>query len=250
MSGIEIRPDLRVAEVVATHPSSPRVLELLGVDFCCGGAKAITAAAEAAGIEFGELTDLLLDEDSTAVPLPRTPEDFASRSLTRQVEHITRDRHRFARRQLLRLDRAVRRAWSGHRQFNGLERVRQLLGELADDLIPHMAREERFLFPYMRSLEGDGKPGERVSIPLHGNLEYPLAAITHDHTDDSDRLLELREVTSGFDAKEDACDPIRALYAGLADLDRDLQEHIRIENQIVFPRAVQMERTVRERART
>ena len=249
MSGIEIRPDLRVAEVVAAHPSSFRVFELLGVDYCCGGAKAISAAADTAGIEFGELTDLLLDEDGIVVPLPRTPEDFASRSLTRQVEHITRDRHRFARRKLLRLDRAVQRAWSGHRQFNGLERVRQILGELADELVPHMAREERFLFPYMRSLEGDTKPGERVLIPLHGNLEYPLAAFKHDHTDDSDRLLELREVTSGFDAKEDACDPIRALYAGLSDLERELQEHIRIENEIVFPRALQMERAVRERAR-
>ena len=250
MSGKEIRPDLRVAEVVAAHPSSLRVFELLGLDYCCGGAKAITAAAEAAGIEFGELTDLLLDEDNGAVPLPRTPEDFASRSLAQQVEHIARHHHRFARKQLLRLDRGVRRAWSGHRKFDGLERVRQILGDLADDLIPHMAREERFLFPYMRSLEGETKPGERVSIPLHGNLEYPLASITHDHTDDSDRLLELREVTSGFDAKGEACDPIRTLYAGLADLERDLQEHIRIENQIVFPRAVQMERAVRERART
>ena len=250
MPGKEIRPDLRVAEVVSTHPFSPRVFELLGVDYCCGGTKAITAAADAAGIEIGELTELLLDDDRTPLPLPRTPDDFASRSMTQQVEHLTRHHHRFARKQLLRLDRAVRRAWSGHRKFDGLGRVREILQELSDDLIPHMAREERFLFPYMRSLEGETRPDERVSIPVHGNLEYPLASITHDHADDSDRLLELREVTSGFDTKNGGCDPIRALYSGLADLERDLQEHIRIENQIVFPRAVQMERTVRERAKT
>jgi regulator of cell morphogenesis and NO signaling len=220
---------------------------VLAIDFCCGGTKAISAAAEAAGIEFGELTDLITDDGGTLTPVG-TPQGFAERSLTQQVDHLAKNHHRFTRKQLLRLDRGVRRAWSGHRKFKGISRVRALIVELIDDLIPHMAREERYLFPYMRSLEGHSKPGDRVSVPLHGNLEYPLASITHDHTEDSDRLMELRELTTGFDAGSDACGQIKALYAGLADLERDLQEHIRIENQIVFPRALELERRARERA--
>lgn len=100
----------------------------------------------------------------------------------------------------------------------------------------------------MRSFEGSMKPEERIAVPLFGNLQYPLASITHDHGDDSNRLLELRKLTGGFMATSDACVRVRNLFEGLAELERDIQEHIRIENQIVFPRAVELERDARIRA--
>lgn len=248
MPSIDLRPGQKVAEVVAAHPEVQRALELLGVDSCCGAGKTLESAAAAAGIDLEELIDLLSDGDESPISASSLPQDFASLSLTQQVAHLFQHHHRFARKQLLRLDRAVRRVWSTHRKLRGLARVRTLVLELADDLIPHMAREERFLFPYMRSLDGAPQPNDRVSIPLHGNIEYPLASITHDHAEDAARLMELRELTIGFQPEAESCRNIQSLYAALAELERDLQEHIRAENQIVFPRAVAMERQVRERA--
>lgn len=241
-------PEQRVADVVASHPEVQRAFELLGVDYCCGATRTLGVAASLAGIDFDELVELLADDDHAVLSAMRAPEDFGARSLSEQVAHLHDHHHRFARKQLLRLDRAVRRVWSTHRKTPGLARVRALVLELADDLIPHMAREERFLFAYMRSLDGSPLPGDRVSIPLHGNIEYPLASITHDHSEDAARLMELRDLTIGFQPNAESCRNIQALYAGLAELERDLQEHIRIENQVVFPRAVEMERKVRERA--
>jgi regulator of cell morphogenesis and NO signaling len=242
-----VLPNDRVSELLG-HPTAARIFELLGIDVCCGAERTLAGAAEAAGISVEELSSLLDDDDST--PLPRTtpPEDFATFTLTRQIDHLVGNHHKFARRQLLRLDRIMRVVWPGHRGLANLARVRSLLGELLDDLIPHMAREERYLFPYMRSFEGQMKPEERISVPLFGNLQYPLASITHDHADDSNRLLELRKLTGGFAATNDACARVRNLFDGLSELERDIQEHIRIENQIVFPRAVELERSARMRA--
>lgn len=243
-----IRANQKVGEIVEAFPESRRVFEILGIDYCCGTGKAIGTAAQAAGVDLEELDLLVRDEDGSPLHPAQTPSDFSGRSLTLQIDHLIGHHHRYARRQLLRLDRVLRRVSSGHRKLKDLGRLRALLDELLADLIPHMAREERYLFPYMRSLEGTMRPDDRITVPVFGNLQYPLASITHDHEDDSNRLMELRSLTSGFRPDEGACSAVHQLYRGLAELERDLQEHIRIENQIVFPRAVELERTARNEA--
>jgi regulator of cell morphogenesis and NO signaling len=242
------RPDQRVSEIVAEHPASLRIFEALRVDYCCGAAKTLAVAADHAAVDIDELRDLLRDDDTFPLKAPASPDDFPTRSLTGQVEHLGSHHHRFARRVLLRIDRLVHRVASSHQKIDHLPRLRSIVQELIDDLIPHMAREERYLFPYMRSLEGQMKPDDRVTIPLFGNLQYPLASITHDHADDSARLMELRQLTAGFDAGSESCAQVRQLFALLTEFERDLQEHIRLENHVVFPRAVAMEQAARDRA--
>jgi regulator of cell morphogenesis and NO signaling len=242
------RPDQRVSELVSTHPPSLRIFEALKVDYCCGAGKTLAVAADLAGVDLDELRELLGDEDGEALKAQAPPEDFNDRSLTAQVEYLTSHHHRFARRLLLRVDRLVRRVASAHQKHENLARLRALIDELIDDLFPHMSREERYLFPYMRSLEGQMKPDDRVTMPLFGNLQYPLASITHDHADDSARLMELRSITAGFESRADGCATVKQLFATLAELERDLQEHIRLENQVVFPRAVALEQAARDRA--
>ncbi len=112
-----------------------------------------------------------------------------------------------------------------------------------------MSREERYLFPYMRSLEGNMKADEQITMPLHGDLQYPLASITHDHTDDSARLDELRDLATASSATA-GCAGMRNLINGISELEQDVREHIRIENAIVFPKAVALEQAARTRATT
>ena len=248
MHAKSFRPDQRVSELVSTHPPALRIFEALKVDYCCGADKTLAVSADHAGIELDELQALLADADDDTLKARAAPDDFGGRTLTGQIEYLTSHHHRFARRVLLRIDRLVRRVASSHPKLENLARLRSLVDDLIDDLIPHMSREERYLFPYMRSLEGQMKPDDRVTIPLFGNLQYPLASITHDHADDSARLMELRRITEGFEARADGCANVRQLFAALAELERDLQEHIRLENQVVFPRAVALEQAARDRA--
>jgi regulator of cell morphogenesis and NO signaling len=242
-----IRADQRVQELAQLWPAALSAFEHLRIDYCCNGDRSLAAAAEAAGLDLDELMTLVADDDAT--PLRATSEPgFEALTLTQQVDHIAQVHHRFARRQLLRSERQLRQVRSGHSKIEGLGRIRSLIDDLLEDLLPHMAREERYLFPYMRSLEGNMKPDEQITLPIHGDLQYPLASISHDHADDSARLDELRALIDGYTRPANACAPVLALFGTLTELERDLREHIRIENEVVFPKAVGLERAARDRA--
>lgn len=242
-----VRPDDQVSELVLIWPAAQRVFEFLHIDYCCNASRSAAAAAEVAGIDLDELTTLITDDDRVALRASSPPHDFAERSLTEQVDYIIVQHHRFARRQLLRLDRSIRQVRSGHHAAPGLSQICSVIGNLLDDLIPHMAREERYLFPYMRSLEGNMKADEQITMPLHGDLQYPLASITHDHADDSARLNELRDLSATSPAQA-GCAGMRNLIRDVAELEQDTREHIRIEDELVFPKAVALEQAARAQA--
>ncbi|HUE95683.1 MAG TPA: hemerythrin domain-containing protein [Longimicrobiaceae bacterium] len=240
-----IGPESTLTEVLESVSQAGRIFEVLEIDRCCAEGASVAKAAEAAGVDPDELLELLHDDDSP-LHVAATPPGFADSSLRSQIEHIVGVHHRYTRRQLLRLDRRMSRLRSGHRRTVAwLDEVAGLLQELIDDLIPHMAREERYLFPYCISLEEEMKPDVRIVVPLFGNLDYPLASITDDHADDSRRLMEMRRLTSGFQPEPDSCRTLRRFLEGLAQLERAVQEHIRIENRIVFPKAKARERAAR-----
>ncbi|MGH9456168.1 MAG: hemerythrin domain-containing protein [Thermoanaerobaculia bacterium] len=243
-----LTPERRLTDLLTEVPNAGDVFAALELDACCGE-RTLGGAAESAGLELQDLVELLADGDASALRAPHTPSDLDGATLRRQVEFIVNVHHRYARRALLRAHRLVLRAWSAHRgSASYLGEVRTLIQEITDDLMPHMAREERFLFPYCISLEEGISRDARIHIPLHGNLDYPLVSIRHDHSDDTRRLSELRRLTGDYDPPADGCPCIRALLDHLAQLERALQQHIRIEDDVLFPRAVERERAARTRS--
>lgn len=241
-----LRRDSTVTEALERVPQAGRVFELLEIETCGETGANLAKAAEVAGLHLDELLTLLGDDDASPLSIVAVPPDLADSSLRSQIEYIVGTHHRFARRQLLRLDRQMSRLWGGHRRTIGwLGDLRALLLELTDDLIPHMSREEQYLFPYCISLEEQLQPDVRIVVPLFGNLDYPLASISEDHSDDSRRLMEMRRLTAGFEVPPGACQTLRSFLGGLAHLEKALHDHIRIENGIIFPKAKARERAAR-----
>ena len=162
--------------------------------------------------------------------------------LVELASHIVQTHHTFARTELASLftlaDRLVVEVGERH---PALARIQALICALADDLLPHMLKEERVLFPYLVALEQAKASGTHVS-PSFGTVSRPIDALHAGHEIQTSLLRELREVTGDYHAPADATNRHRALYDGLAALDRDLCEHIRLENEVAFPRAEQLER--------
>lgn len=170
--------------------------------------------------------------------------------LVELVGHIVHTHHTFARAELASLftlaDRLVGEVGSAH---PALSRIQELVCALADDLLPHMLKEERVLFPYFVALEQAMAGGPRV-IPSFGTVTRPIDAMHSGHEIQTAMLGELRKVTGGYVAPPDANNLHRALYDGLAALERDLLEHIRLEDEVAFPRAAQLERELSTPSRT
>lgn len=170
--------------------------------------------------------------------------------LVELVSHIVHTHHTFARTELAALftlaDRLVVEIGERHPE---IARIQELVCALADDLLPHMRKEERTLFPYLVALEQAKAGGPRVT-PSFGTVTRPIDAMHADHAIQTSILRDLRKLTNEYQAPDGATNRQRALYDGLAALDRDLLEHIRLENEVAFPRAEQLERELAMPSRT
>jgi regulator of cell morphogenesis and NO signaling len=117
-----------------------------------------------------------------------------------------------------------------------------------DDLIPHMLKEEQVLFPYIVSLEQAVTAGDEPPTPFFGTVRNPIKMMMNEHEVVGELLIRLREVTNDYALPEDACLSFRALYERLMDVEQDLHRHIHLENNLLFPRAAEMEAGVRPMA--
>ena len=236
-----------VGDLVRTLPGASDVFDVVQITTCCRRDRTLADACKAAGIDAGEVLALL-----NGVPIGSqmpAPLFAADTPLTEITKRISDDYHRRARSFLVTLTRAVRALCGGHGEAAPeLWQLRTVIGELAHELVPHMYREERYLFPYINAFDG-GRMERDIVVPLFGTVEYPLQFVRHDHNHDVEAIKKIREVTKDFTPSVDSCPEFRTLYSTLRDFTSELQDHIDLENEILFPRAVQAEKTIFERSK-
>lgn len=231
-----------VREIALEQPTSIRVFESLGIDYCCGGRKPLSEACEARSLEVNAVI-AALEEAASGGEKPA--QDFAAKSLTGLCAHIVATHHEYVRRELPRLaalaDKVVNRHGGTHAE---LPVIQATLGRLGEELTQHLAKEEVVLFPYIGKLEravaeGGGKPKG-----CFGTVSNPIAMMTQEH-DDAGMLLEvLRSKSNQYTTPEGACPTYHAFYDGLREFEQDLHQHIHLENNVLFPRAIEMEAAV------
>jgi regulator of cell morphogenesis and NO signaling len=154
------------------------------------------------------------------------------------IAHLLETHHRYTRDELARLETLIAAVRELHQERHPeLILIDNLVANLRADLLPHMQKEEMILFPFIEALE-EGR------TPPFGppSIDMPIRVMTLDHEKAEGLLAELRCVTSGYGVPEDGCVSYRALLEGLQNLEADLQQHIHLENNILFVKAMEMER--------
>ena len=217
-----------VSDIAATLPSSVRVFQQHGVDFCCGGKRPLSAVCREQGLSFDELARAI--EASAATPAPER--DWTNAPLGDLIDHIVATYHDALRGELPRLQamaskvRAVHGAKADH-----LARLDHIVAELAADLTAHMQKEEMVLFPAIREASNGGG-----AQPMW--IAAPISVMEREHDYAGALLSELRRITGDYAAPEWACQTFRALYNGLDELERSMHLHVHLENNVLFPRAL------------
>ena len=226
-----------VRELAAVNPSAARIFERFGIDYCCGGEKSLAEACTAARAN--------LDEVKTALekPAPETKErDWQKASLAELVAHIVAKHHQFTREEIARLTPLIAKVEGVHGQNHPeLDQVRGLFRGLAQEMTMHMMKEEHMLFPYIEQLEKAVNRGARPAPPMFGTVQNPVRMMMMEHDSSGEALRRIRELTGGYAAPVDACVSYQTLYKALQDFEADLHQHIHLENNILFPRAVALE---------
>lgn len=213
-----------VGTVAAEHPLSTRVFERHGIDFCCGGGRPLGEICEEQGIAL-ELVLAEIEAEISKAPEAEVRWDEAP--LGALLDHILSAYHEPLKEELPRLEAMARKVNRVHGEKDP-ERLQGLLDTylaLKADLDPHLVKEEQILFPMIRGGQGAMAAG-------------PIEVMEHEHETVGAMLRRIRELADDYVVPEAACNTWRALWVGLADLERALHEHIHLENNVLHPRAL------------
>ena len=227
-----------VRELALEIPAATRVFEKMGIDYCCGGKRSLAYACAVAGVKVEDVQREL----NVASPAPVNEPNFQTATMDALINHIVGKHHSFTRLEIARLNALLEKVCVVHGENHPeLLQINVLFRELGADLETHMAKEERVLFPYVARIEAAAQQLVRLSRPPFGTVANPVRMMMLEHDRAGELLKEIRLLSSDFIPPADGCISYQTLYAALAGLEQDLHQHIHLENNILFPRAVEME---------
>jgi regulator of cell morphogenesis and NO signaling len=231
-----------VREVAVENPAATRVFERFGIDYCCGGNQALEQACEHAGVSFNEVVDSLEMEQEIARAVKQV-HDWRSEPLSELITHIKNTHHKYTREESVRLATLLEKVCSVHgKNHPELLEIRETFACLSQELTTHIMKEEMVLFPYIERMEESVIQGEPVLPAPFGSVQNPVAMMEHEHDSAGDALRLIRKASSDFALPSDACISYQTLYKALAAFEADLHQHIHLENNILFPRAIALEK--------
>lgn len=231
---------LTVRELVRRHPQMRAALEAMGIDDCCGGNTTLHDAAAAQGVGLEALLQAL--DEAMRVTAGAEVRDWSIVSAAELADHIVARHHEFLRRELPRIAALlakVRQAHPAHRSM--LERLEHIFAHLREEIELHLQKEEKVLFPLIRRIEAAAS-APRAKPTMQMPVAGPIRQMEFEHESAGEALVQMRRLTHDYSPPGDACESFKALYEGLRALEADLREHIHLENNILFPKASELER--------
>jgi regulator of cell morphogenesis and NO signaling len=231
-----------VREIAIEDPSSVRVFESLGIDYCCGGKRPLSDACSHAHVDVDRVRELLAAarRDSQAPEVGQ----WRDKPLGHLIAHIVETHHGFVRQETPRIASLLAKVAAKHAPLHPeINQIEPLFTAIGQELSTHMLKEERVLFPYIARMEQATLSGNPPPEAFFGSVQRPIANMVAEHDDAGALLSQIRALSHGYTAPSEACPTFLALYRGLEEFERDLHRHIHLENNILFPRAVEMEQT-------
>jgi len=233
-----------IREITSHQPSALALFERFEIDVCSQADKSLREACSELQLSLDQVLEKLQecsDRESGA-----GPGDPATLSCAHLIQHIVRVHHQHLRQNLPRLVRYARKLTDqlGDQacEFTAIEK---LVGQLHQDLWTHIRKEEEVLFPFIVRMEEESALAYLAEHACFRSVSHPVLMMVQEHEVASRIMEQIRNCTGNFTPPDWACPTQRALFEGLRELDVDLREHIRLENDSLFPRSIQMESKLR-----
>jgi regulator of cell morphogenesis and NO signaling len=231
-----ISSERTVRELALGVPNATRIFEKLGIDYCCGGSRSLNDACRVANLQVAQVLE---DLENASLPVATVEPDWQGGMLAELVEHIKQTHHQYTREEIARLQPLLDKVCKAHGEHHPeLLVIRKTFAGLAAELTTHLMKEEMVLFPYVvRAEQAALRNAPAISAPF-GKVENPVRAMMQEHDSAGIALRSLREASHGYTTPADGCLSYRTLYEALAAFEADLHQHIHLENNILFPRAI------------
>lgn len=237
-----INSEMTVRDVAIQLPESTRLFESLKIDYCCGGNQPLGQACVSAGVDVDDVMEML-----AGVGQSNEAKDFQNVSLPELITHILDTHHVFTKSEMDRLQLLADKVLNAHGgNHPELVHLDELLTRLCGDLKPHMFKEEQILFPYINALVQAADQNRAVPFAPFGTVKNPIRMMTMEHDTAGEILRELRALTSDYKVPADACISYQTLYQALENFEKDLHQHIHLENNLLFPKALELENALNQ----
>ncbi|GGC27838.1 hypothetical protein GCM10011386_19820 [Parapedobacter defluvii] len=225
-----------IGEIAAKDIRKAAVFKKLGIDFCCGGKQTLKEAVHQAGLTEEQVQEAL--DRSEAVVAGQVTHDFGSWDLGFLADYIYNVHHKYIRESGPVIEQLAEKVAMRHGQVHPeLFELANGLKGLINELYSHVQKEERVLFPAIKALEGNGA---NTQIPV--GIKGPVQVMEAEHGSAGDELKALRKLTSDYELPADACNSYTYLFEKIKEFENDLFQHIHLENNILFPKALKLEK--------
>jgi regulator of cell morphogenesis and NO signaling len=225
-----------IGELVAADYRTAEVFAKYGIDFCCKGNLSIGEASEKKKIN---TEDLLNDLNEVGLRLENSAIDYNSWPLDLLADYIEKKHHRYVTEKTPVLQKYLHKVCSVHGALNPeLLLIAEEFKGCASALAAHMKKEELILFPFIRKMVTTDGP---VAAGAFGSVENPIDMMKHEHDIEGERFRRIAALSNNYTPPEHACNTYRVTYALLKEFEEDLHLHIHLENNILFPKALEME---------
>lgn len=238
-------PDETIGQIAAKDLHKAKVFKKYGLDFCCGGKKTIKEACSEKGLDVTKVEQELHELDKInafggrQLPYNDWEVDFLS-------DYIVNTHHSYLNKNLPDLKRYAQRVAEVHGDNHPeLLAVNQQVQLLANELTTHLIKEEKILFPYLKILAAAVKNNEPLHVNPFGDVQQPVNMMEMEHDVAGEILERLKELTNNYTLPKDACATFSLLYRTLEEMTEDLHLHIHLENNILFPKAIALEKKLR-----
>ncbi|RYF88344.1 MAG: iron-sulfur cluster repair di-iron protein [Chitinophagaceae bacterium] len=232
--------DETLGELAAKDLRKAQVFKKYGLDFCCGGKKTVKEACAEKGLDVTKVEQDLQQADQ--LPAGR-PVPYGDWSLDFLADYIVNTHHSYVAKTLPDLtayaDKVMRVHGGSHPE---LVRINALVQAIDAELTAHMAKEEIVLFPYVKELVKAKKHTSPVQAAHFGTVQNPINMMEMEHEMVGKNLEEIRTLTNNYQLPQDACASYSFLFKLLQQFEEDLHLHIHLENNILFPKALKIER--------
>lgn len=235
---------LTLAQIVNSNHKAASVFEKYHLDFCCKGKRSLEQACREQQIELGQLTGelgYLFSKDITGEI------DFNKLSLSQLCDYIVQTHHAYVKNEMPQLYAYLQKVSSKHGERHPeLIKIFQIFAAVKEEMEGHMKKEEMILFPRIKEMErlANSESGQfQLNI---GFLQSPINVMEQEHDHAGTQLNEIRKLTNDYTPPHDACTTYRLSFAALQAFEIDLHQHVHLENNILFPKAIEKFKRLQE----
>lgn len=228
-----------IGELVAQDYRTASIFKKYKIDFCCKGDRTIAQACDMKKVVTDELVHQL-----NQLPSKTATEaiDFSTWDIDLLVDYIEKKYHRYVNDKIPEISTYIKKVAAVHGHYHTeLLEIRDLFLECAEDLTSHMLKEEQILFPFAKELMFN--KNSSLEKPFFTTINNPINCMKEEHSNEGERFAKIAELSNQYTPPAEACNTYKVVFAMLQEFEEKLHEHIHLENNILFPKIVVLEKT-------